>query len=644
MTNSYRELAKSILENVGGEKNIASMTHCMTRLRLNLKDDKKANIPALKNTNGVVNAQFSGGHLQIVIGVTVNEVFEALLALTTIQQSGEKSAGSFVATITAVFAPILGILCATGLLKGVLMILVAAGILSETSGTYTILYNAAESLFYFLPIVIGFLSAKKFAVNEMTGLMLGLALCAPALTAIAPSAVAVASGSADEPLGRIFGLRYYTTLFGIPVVFPSEGNYTSTVVPIIIIVYFASFVEKAAKKIVPREIKSFGVPLVTFFVSLSAGLLFIGPIVAILTDFIGTLAQIIFEHFPVLGGALVGGLWQVLVIFGLHWSLIPLRFINLASNHFDMVLTPYFPASFACLAATLAVVIKTRDRQTKSIGISALLSAITGITEPALYGITLPRKKPFVFSCIGSALGGIIISASKSYAYISGGLGIFGFSDFMMTKEYAEQYGVAQNMTGGVCWALCAAICAMISTFLLTLFFYKEDTAQSTPAISPTADSGEKEHIIITSPLSGTVVNLADIEDKAFADSGLGSGIAIDPADGTIFAPADGVIAVLPETYHAVCIVADSGAMILIHIGYNTAELKGKGFTAHVSEGSPVKKGDKIISIDLAAIKNEGYSLITPVIIGNSSEYTFINTLKNSGDTVQTGERLFELT
>lgn len=636
-------LAKKIIEFSGGEKNIISVTHCLTRLRFSLKDEKKADIAALKKLPGVVKALFSGGLLQVVIGAEVSEVYSAILSVSSVKGCAEESAeskkkgvlGTFISAVTGVFVPLLPLMSATGLIKGMLMLLSALGVLSAKSGTYQILYGTSDAFFFFLPVLIGFTAARKSGASEVTGIMIGLALCSPTLTNIAPSVID--SSGEKVALGAIFGLKYYATLFGVPVIMPGSGNYTSTVVPIILIVYFSAFVEKRAQKIIPREIKSFAVPLFSFLFALSSGLIIIGPLSAIITDIIGSLIAALFSRVPILGGAIVGGFWQVLVIFGLHWSIIPLRLINLASDGFDMVLTPYFVASFACLAAAFAVAIRTRDRQTKSLALPAIISAFTGITEPALYGITLPRKRPFVFSCIASAAGGMFLSATKTYAYISGGLGVFGFSDFIMTEEYAEKAGIPLDVAGGVVRAGIGAAIAMAISFSLTMIFWREN-------ISAEEESCESEaKSTIYSPMSGKVIALSEIEDEAFSDSGLGVGVAIEPVEGVVYSPVDGVVSVLPSTFHAACITGKNGEMVLIHIGYNTAELCGKGFSACVEEGAVVKKGDKIITFDIDAIKNAGYSLVTPVVIGNTDDYTDVQTLVSPNATVRTGDTVLVL-
>jgi beta-glucoside PTS system EIICBA component len=651
--NKYDGLARIILQNVGGKANIVSVTHCITRLRFKLRDENIAKTDILKRTDGVVNVLLSGGLYQVVIGTQVPDVYDALvdvghlenLADAPVSTAGEKKSvmGAFVSLVTGVFVPILGMLCATGVIKGVLMVLSFFHIMNPAGGTYTILYNGADALFYFLPVLIGYTAAKKFNMNDITGLMLGLVMCAPAIVGLAPNAVSVAFGSAPAPLGTILGMNYYTKLFGIPVIMPASGNYTSSVIPIILVIWFASFLEKKLKAVMPAVIKSFGVPLVVLLVTIPLMFIIIGPVAAIITDLIGKGAVALFSKASIVGGLLVGGLWQILVIFGLHWGLVPIMFINLSNLKYDMVLTPYFAASFAQLAALIAVMIKTKDKQTRSIGIPAIISAIAGVTEPAIYGVTLPRRKPFIFSCIGGAVGGAIISATKSYLYTFGGLGIFGIPTFIMTQDYADMYHTPISLNG-VIWACIAVLVAMVVTFALVMFFYNEPetgtlSGSSSKAKTVTADA-EKESVSLVSPLEGKVIDLSDVKDEAFSSGSLGNGCAVIPSTGEVHAPCDGVVSVLPATSHAIGITSDSGADILIHIGMNTVELKGKGFTVHVKEGQKVRKDDLLISFDATAIMKAGYSIVTPVIISNSDEYSAIAVQKKSGETVRFGEPL----
>jgi beta-glucoside PTS system EIICBA component len=652
--NKYDGLARIILQNVGGKANIVSVTHCITRLRFKLRDENLAKTDILKRTDGVVNVLKAGGLYQVVIGQQVPDVYDALietghlenLAEAPVSSAGEKKSvmSAFISLVTGVFVPILGMLCATGIIKGVLMALSFFHLIDPASGTYIILYNGADALFYFLPVLIGYTAAKKFGMNEITGIMLGLVMCVPAIVGLAPNAIAVAFGKAPAPLGTFLGMNYYTKLFGIPVIMPASGNYTSSVIPIILVIWSASSLEKWIKKIMPASIKSFGVPLVVFLITVPLMFIIIGPVAAIITDFIGKGATFIFSKAAIIGGLFVGGFWQILVIFGLHWGLVPLMFINIANLKYDMVLSPYFAASFAQLAALIAVMIKTKDKQTKSIGIPAIISAIAGVTEPSIYGVTLPRRKPFIFSCVGAAIGGAIISASKSYLYISGGLGIFGIPGFIMTQEYADMYHVPLSMHG-VTWSCIAVLVAMAVTFTLVMLFYKEPETGSLSGSGSTAktvsEDGTSASVTVTSPITGKVMNLSEVPDEAFSSGTLGKGCAVLPSVGEVRSPCDGIISVLPSTSHAVGITSNSGADILIHVGMNTVELNGKGFTVSVKEGQKVKKGDLIIAFDMDTITKAGYSIITPVIVSNTDRFPNVSVHKEPGTLVDFGEDLF---
>ena len=646
--NKYDGLARIILQNVGGKSNILSVSHCITRLRFKLRDESLAKTDILKRTDGIVNILKAGGMYQVVIGQQVPDVYDALievghlenLAEVPASSLGEKKSmvASFISVITAVFVPMLGLLCATGVIKGILMCLSYFHVMDAASGTYNILYNGADALFYFFPVIIGYTSSKKFGLDPITGILLGLVLCAPSIVNIAPNAVAVAMGSAPQPIGTVLGMSYWTKLFGIPVIMPTSGNYTSSVIPIILIVWFASILEKKLKPIVPVTIKSFTVPLIVFLVATTVGLILIGPVTAIFTQWIGAGATFIFKYVPVIGGILVGAFWQVLVIFGLHWGLLPIALINISTLGYDMVLAPYFAASFAQLAALTAVVIKTKDQTTKGIGIPAIISAIFGVTEPAIYGVTLPRKKPFVFSCIGAAVGGMIISLKNSYMFMMAGIGVFGFPSYIMTEKYAAEHNNGVVSMNGLVWVSIAVGIAMIVTFAITMLFYIEPetgTLSGSRSENKTRETGATgSAVTVRSPLEGKVVQLSNVPDEAFSSGSLGKGCAILPSKGEVRSPCSGVISVLPATFHAVGITSDSGADILIHIGINTVELKSKGFSAHVKEGQKVSPGDLLISFDIDTITKAGYSILTPVIISNTNEFPDIAVEQKPGKTV----------
>lgn len=446
----YAQLVAMIIENIGGKDNINSVVHCTTRLRFKLKDENRAKTDFLKAAEGIVTVVKSGGQYQVVIGNHVADVYQELMEQTGLlgqEQVPDDNKGSlldrFIDLISGIFAPALGLLAATGMIKGVLALLLTFGWLSEASGTYIILQALGDSFFYFLPIMLGYTASKKFGVNPFLGMVIGATLVYPTIVGYNPLAM-MASGA--EPLytlfsGTLFESPIYLTFLGIPVVMMS---YTSSVIPIIVAIWFTSKVEPFFKKIIPDVVKTFLVPFCSALVVVPITFLVIGPISTWLGTALGAGSLAVYHFSPLMAGMILGGLWQVLVIFGLHWGLVPIGLLNLTTLGFDPILTLTFAASFAQIGAVLAVVLRTKDQKTKGLGISAFISGIFGVTEPAIYGITLPRKKPFIASCIAAAVGGGILGFMGTKSYIVGGLGIFGIPSMINPKTGIDStfYGI----------------------------------------------------------------------------------------------------------------------------------------------------------------------------------------------------------
>lgn len=368
--------------------------------------------------------------------------------------------------ISGVIQPTLGVLAATGIIKGLLALFDFLGWIPSTSGTYQVWYAVADGFFYFLPIILGYTAAKKFKMNEFIGMALGIALCYPNM-------VNITSG---EVLGTVFAgtafeMSYYTTFFGIPVIMPSSG-YTSSVVPIIIAVVLAAKLEKWLKKVIPDVIKLFIVPFVTLVIMVPLTYLVIGPIASILCNVLTVIFSAVYG-LPVVGGIiaglLIGAFWQVLVIFGLHWSLVPLGLINYATLGYDFILSPYFCVSFAQTFVVLAMIFKTKDEKLKKIAIPAFISGIFGVTEPAIYGVTLPKKKPFIYSCIGGAVGGAFIGMMGARSYSMGGLGLFGL------PSYIDVTGTTGLQS--LIYVVIGTIIASVVAFALTWVLYRDEPA-----------------------------------------------------------------------------------------------------------------------------------------------------------------------
>lgn len=484
MASKYDGLARIIIQNVGGKSNIISVAHCITRLRFKLKDESKANKEVLESTDGVIKVMQAGGQYQVVIGNQVNDVYDAVLEVGHLAAAGavdeegnaveETSGGGkkspvslLIDVISGTLQPTLGVMAATGIIKGLLALFDFLGLIPAASGTYQVWYAVADGFFYFMPIVLGYTAAKKFKVNEFIGMAIGIALCYPAMV----------NSTAGTVLGTVFTgtafeMSYYLTFFGIPVIMPASG-YTSSVVPIILAVAIAAPLEHWLEKVIPDVIKLFVVPFVTLIVMVPLTYLVIGPIASILCSILSLFFNAIYS-IPVvgglIGGVLIGAFWQVLVIFGLHWSLVPLAMINYSLLGYDFILSPYFCVSFAQTFVVLAIVLKTKDEKLKKIAIPAFISGIFGVTEPAIYGVTLPKKTPFIYSCIAGAIGGAFTGLMRTRSYSIGGLGLFGLPSFIDTT------GV-MGLTNMI-YILIAILIASVAGFAMTYVLYKDEPAK----------------------------------------------------------------------------------------------------------------------------------------------------------------------
>ena len=603
MASKYDGLARIIIQNVGGKDNIQSITHCITRLRFSLKDESKANTDILKSTDGIVTVIQSGGQYMVVIGNHVPQVFDAVISVGHLESksalAGGNEAGStekqnpfnaFISIITSVFTPFLGVLCACGILKGVLALLTATGLMSDAGSTYNFLYSLGDAAFYFLPPILGVSAAKKFKIPEMEGLLLGLALVYPYLTD---------------------GAHEVTSLFGIPVSMPPSGNYTSSVIPIIAAVAFAGWFEnKVVKKIVPDTIKLFGVPLITMFVTYCLTLFIIGPVSSLLANVLAGFFNAVNEFSPILMGAIVGFFWQILVMFGLHWSLVPIALSNLSTVGEDIILVAMIGTTFAQTGAVLGIWLKTKDKKIKSLAPAAVVSGMAGVTEPAIYGLTLPKKGPFFRTCAIAGVAGAVLCSMGVKAYQMAGMGIFAYPAYVNS---------ATKDTSGMIATIIVTILCLVAGFIVELIFYKDDAAVKSESKVESAGSASAE--VLVAPITGETKELADIADAAFSSGVMGKGMAIVPTEGKVYAPADGKITAFFNTGHAIGLTTDKGAEIIIHVGMDTVKLEGKGFEPKVKQGDIVKKGDLLLEFDIDFIKGEGYSVDTPVIITNTDKY-----------------------
>jgi beta-glucoside PTS system EIICBA component len=600
----HEKLAKEILQLVGGEENVHSLVHCATRLRFGLKDVTKANKEKLMKTEGIITVKESGGQFQVVVGNSVPEVYAEIGKISTIladsknqnsKQQGEKGniLERAVDVVSSIFAPLLGVMAGAGILKGILLIAVNLGWLANTDPTYTFLYAAADAMFYFLPMLLAVTTARKFGGNIYVALTIAGALLYPAIIAL----------KATPPEGVDI------TFFGIPVTLMS---YSSTVVPIILAIFVMSKFEKILNRSIHESVKNFVTPLILLTVMVPLTLIVFGPIGVNAGNAVAKAMVAAFAWNPVVAGAIMGASWQLLVMFGIHWGLIPVFINNIAVHGRDGVKPAATASVFAQTGATVGVMLKTKNKKLKTLAGSAAITGLFGITEPAIYGVTLPLKRPFIAGIIGAAVGGGIIGYAGTEAFASGAPGLLTLPIF---------YGPGgQGFTGLIVGIVASFVISAVLTYILGF----EDPVEEEDTVINT----EKEKEEIHNPIEGTVVALKEVPDKTFASEAMGKGFAINPTNGRVVSPVNGIVTTLFKTKHAIGLVSDKGAEILIHVGMDTVKLEGEYFTAHVKQGDEVKVGDLLVEFDIEKIKEAAYNVITPVIVTNSSDYNEIELIK----------------
>lgn len=607
----YKALSQDILRHVGGRENIISLVHCATRLRFNLKSMDKADAEALKNNPGVIMVVNSGGQFQVVVGQHVHEVYETLCQQAGLNDnrplspalSDKKNSllARFIDIVSAIFTPFLGVMAACGILKGILAICLASGLLSEGSMTYRIWYAAADALFNFLPIILGYTAGKKFGGNPFLTLIVGAALVHPLMLDAFN-----ASATGDT-----------ATFLGLPVVLI---NYASSVIPVIFAAWFCCWLERQCDKIFPAAVKTFFTPLVCLFVTVPLTFLAIGPLATSLGELLAQGFQIVYRAAPWLAGGLLGAIWQICVIFGLHWALVPLMMNNLAVLGHDPMLVILLPAVFGQVGATLGIFIKTRDARLKTLAGSSVVAGVFGITEPAVYGVTLPNRLAFTFGCIGGCLGGAVVALSQSQVYS------FGLASIFTLAQIIPSTGVDLSVWG----ALAGTALAFILACLLTL------ALASVPRGSP-EEAGAEE---ILAPLSGVIVELPPVADEDAVHELSAQGVAIVPAEGKIVAPFDGEVTSLSATRQVIGLISASGTELCIRVGIDTLKLPNHSVNAQVKTGDRFKTGDLLLSFDREALIQSGYDLTTSVMTDHSAAFREIRPVYSS-PSIHSGERLF---
>ncbi|WP_208559994.1 beta-glucoside-specific PTS transporter subunit IIABC [Marinilactibacillus kalidii] len=606
-----KQLAKQIITKVGGPDNVTNLTHCITRLRFNLRNVALADTESIKEMDGVVGAVYKGGQYQVIIGPHVQKVYEEAIVLVGGEKesdqpdSEEKTKGIalFFDTIAGIFTPIVGALAGSGMVKAILALTTALGWLSTESQTYNILNIMGDSVFYFLPFLIATTAAKKFKTSQFLALVFAGILLHPELTAMRTEGVEAA-------------------FLGIPI---RLATYSSSVIPIILIVLLQSYIEKFAKKYTPDVVKVFVVPMVTILIVAPIGLIVLGPLGSIVGEYLAVFFTFLENEASFVVPLLVGGLAPFLVMTGMHYSIGAAQAVQRSITGYGSILTPgLLSANMAQGGAVMAVAFRTKNKKLKSLATSTGISCFMGVTEPALYGVTLQNKRILISTIIGGASAGLYAGIVGLKAWSSGTSNIFSTPIYMGGDSMWNFYH-----------AIITVVIGSVVGFLACLILYKENTKQDTVNLdkkkqerpinsnsdSVSLGSSLNEKNEIYSPIEGQLLPLNKVEDDAFATEAMGKGIAIIPENGKVYAPFDGEVAMIFKTKHALGLRSHSGLELLIHIGIDTVKLEGKYFVAKVKDGDSFVRGDLLMVFDKEAIANAGFDLTTPVIVTNTTDY-----------------------
>lgn len=618
MATNYEELAKGVVENIGGKDNVINAWNCVTRLRFNLKDKDLVNIETIKKIPGVMGAQFSGDQFQVVIGNRVGEAFEEVEKIVGGGSSGGKSTEKesiisvLMATLSGIFTPIIPALAGVGLLKGFTSLAVVMGWLSDKTDTYAILNAIGDSVFFFLPFFLAVSTARKLNTSEYLAL-------AVAGTMMYPTILDAARGLTDKTSFDFFMIK-------IPAI-----NYSSSVIPIIFAVILLKYVHKFFRKYVPETLTFMFTPLLTLIVTIPITLWILAPLGTNIGEVIASFFTWLYSVAGPLAGALLAGLMPLIIMTGMHYAFVPIAMQNISTLGYDsMVSTSMLVSNAAQGGAAFAVGVRTKNKALKQLAFSAGLSAIFGITEPAMYGINMKVKKPFYIAMGSSAiLGGIATFFSVKAFGLAGMLGLFALPLF-----------VNPDASSSIVIAALCYVGSIVVPFILTLvigFDDVEEDVSSPQEVTKTVDNGDD--YVVVSPAEGALVELSKVNDQVFSTGVMGKGIAIDPTVGAVISPVSGEVMVLPDSKHAIGIKADTGEEILIHIGIDTVSLNGKYFESHVQTGDKIEVGDQLVTFDIDKIKESGFETVTMVIVTNTNDYADVIDTKTDGN-IKFGDEL----
>jgi len=608
----FNKIGNEIIECVGGEKNVVSLSYCYTRLRFVLKDESLVQKAKIDKIEGVMKTVNSVGQFQVVVGNNVTKMYKAILQNTNIESLEVEKSGKnkpvfsrIVDTIAGIFTPVIGVMAACGMIAGLLIVLSKYGFISNKGGTYQVLNIVGNSATYFLPIILAVAASKKFKTDTMTSLVIAASL-------INPSMILFLATKGD------------ISFLGIKII---PAIYTSTVIPIILSIWVLSYVEKFLNKIIPDVLKIVFVPLFSLTIMVPAILLGFGPIGNLVASALSNIYTSIINVSPILAGGFLGGLWGVFVMFGVHRTLIPIGISDMISKGSTSLFAFTGMTAFAQAGASFGVSFKTKDKEMKTVATSGTITGLLGISEPAIYAVNLKYKKPMVYGLIGACVGGMIVGYGGAKAYAPGMASILTLPIF---------FGP------GFTYFVIGIVAAFVVSFLLTVILGFEDSIpEAKKVIINNEDSPTLKKTVIYSPIQGECVHLEKVNDETFASKAMGNGIAIIPSVGKVVAPFDCEVASIFPTNHAIGLISEKGIELMIHIGIDTVKLEGKYFTASVKAGDKVKKGTTLIEFDINKIKEKGFEVITPVIVMNTDNY--LEVIETDNSEVKIGDELIKV-
>ena len=620
MSKQYVTLAKDIVRLVGGKENVTNAFHCQTRVRFSLADEGKADQTAIEKLDGVISVLRSGGQFQVVIGPQVADVYEEIEPLLDIKASDADAApaekkGVFeviVDFISGTFQPIIPALSGAGMVKAVMALLVVCNLIDKTSQTYYMLNLFSDGVFYFLPILLAFCEAQKLKCNPILAAGVAAMMLHPNWLALV---------TAGDPV-NFFGVIPFTL-----------ASYGSSVIPIILVIFVQSYVEKFLNKHIAKSVNLVFVPMITFIVMGTLAFSVLGPLGYLAGKALASVFTFLAENAAWAPAVLIGGLCPVMVMFGLHNGIAPLGVMQMSQLGYDSIWGPGNIVSNMCQAtAGLVVALRTKDPRIKQTAGSGSITAFMGITEPILYGVNLPKKYPLVAAMIGGAAGGLYAGLTHTHRFATGSGGLPAILLYIGDDTLQYMINIIIAMVIG-----CAITAAL--TFFLSLRYEGKDETEASDQkadVLPEAKSGR-----LMAPVSGTVMPIDQSADPVFASKALGEGVAIDPTDGVVISPCNGSVTALFPTLHAIGITSDNGAEVMVHIGINTVELKGKYFSASVKVGDKVRIGQKLVTFDKDKVAEAGYNPQTMVVVTNSPSFKSVTSVATGAMT--SGDALLDL-